>query len=289
MKSQFVSAYRVLVLCAITVSILIWFFYAHLTAGTLSRVYKHFTTSVNYSVVNSRHMKKILFWNTLYGDPYFAFGQGQDPFVKAKCPESRCYTSDDRYLLTEDTWDAIVFNFNAYDTSVEIVPTKRSAKQRYIFFMLEAPSVARIPLEQFHNFFNWTMTYRSDSDIPYPHSWIASKPIKEETMSQVTKWRKPTLYDGPDVASGKNKMAAWFVSHCATTSKREELVQELAQYIPVHTYGHCGNWSCPWDKFDLCTDKLDKEYMFYLAFENSLCRDYVTEKFFNMLRINVRM
>ncbi|KAG0725399.1 Alpha-(1,3)-fucosyltransferase C [Chionoecetes opilio] len=36
-----------------------------------------------------------------------------------------------------------------------------------------------------------------------------------------------------------------------------------------------------------CMEMVGKTYKFYLAFENSLCRDYVTEKFFGSLWANV--
>ena len=73
---------------------------------------------------------------------------------------------------------------------------------------------------------------------------------------------------------------AWIVSHCHTTSDREGYVQELQKYISVDIFGNCGSHKCAhWN----CLESLSKNYMFYLSFENSLCKDYVTEKFFQAL------
>jgi len=66
-------------------------------------------------------------------------------------------------------------------------------------------------------------------------------------------------------------------------------VQELRKYIDVDIWGSCngGDFSCPrnmhWISNPECYDYLEKQYKFYLSFENSLCDDYVSEKFFNVL------
>jgi len=87
-------------------------------------------------------------------------------------------------------------------------------------------------------------------------------------------------------------MAAWIVSNCKTSGQREVLVTELQKYIPVDIYGSCGNYNCSVPrkksgKGSECHLEISQKYKFYLAFENSLCTDYVTEKLFDILTLEM--
>ena len=83
--------------------------------------------------------------------------------------------------------------------------------------------------------------------------------------------------------SQKSKIA-WIVSHCHTSSDREDYVEELQKFLPVDVYGRCSAKKCP--KND-CYKFIGDNYMFFLSFENSLCKDYITEKFFLAMKQNV--
>ncbi|CAL4165914.1 unnamed protein product, partial [Meganyctiphanes norvegica] len=131
--------------------------------------------------------------------------------------------------------------------------------------------------------FNWTMHFRQDSDVSIPYGVISQieDPIHAMVNSRSDYWSR----------KDRDKLAAWMVSHCRTDSARESYVKELKKHIRVDIYGGCGNLTCgtaqyqarkdQW-KLKECTD-VTNEYFFYLAFENSICRDYVTEKFFRSL------
>ncbi|CAH8873143.1 unnamed protein product [Trichobilharzia szidati] len=56
------------------------------------------------------------------------------------------------------------------------------------------------------------------------------------------------------------------------------IVEGLGDKIDI--YGRCGFKECPRSSESECFELLRKDYKFYLSFENSLCKDYVTEKFF---------
>ena len=64
-------------------------------------------------------------------------------------------------------------------------------------------------------------------------------------------------------------------------------VSQLRRYIDVDVYGKCGKYRCSIDDPVKCLDMLERRYFFYLSFENSLCVDYVTEKFLRLLNRNV--
>ncbi len=89
------------------------------------------------------------------------------------------------------------------------------------------------------------------------------------------------------LAAGKRAAAAWFVSHCATQARRELYVKRLKKHLPVDVYGKCGHLQCSRDNETECYLKAETNYKFYLSFENSVCEDYVTEKFFNVMRYNL--
>ena len=232
-----------------------------------------------------------MLWNSANRIEVNAFGTGHQSFVNAQCPVSNCdlvanssefwtRVTKSNYTLLE-TFDAIIFNLHElWLTFLFPDEYRRPVHQRVVFLTQESPltmAAMGLDVSRLHNIFNWTMTYKLDSDIqllygrvhPKINSTYHIRPIKNGTMNR--------------------SQVVWMVSHCKTFSKRENYVTELAKYIQVDVYGGCGNFTCPrneghWISDPECYAKLAAKYKFYLSFENSICTDYVTEKFFNILQ-----
>ena len=84
----------------------------------------------------------------------------------------------------------------------------------------------------------------------------------------------------------RRRLLAWMVSHCKTFSQREQYVSQLGQHIPVDVFGSCGERRCAGPRPD-CYRQMAQTHLFYLAFENSLCDDYITEKFWLALKVGM--
>ncbi|VDK62375.1 unnamed protein product, partial [Gongylonema pulchrum] len=110
--------------------------------------------------------------------------------------------------------------------------------------------------------------FRTDSDIAVPYGTF--KRISSETpKEQIWDWNEVVR-----IAKGKTKTAFQVVSNCSTKSKRELYVEELKRHMNITLVGNCNNSPCDAE----CEENLVAQHRFYLAFENSVCRDYITEK-----------
>ncbi|GIY14204.1 glycoprotein 3-alpha-L-fucosyltransferase A [Caerostris extrusa] len=89
------------------------------------------------------------------------------------------------------------------------------------------------------------------------------------------------------IVGEKSRNVVWFASDCLTDSRREDYVKEMQKYIDVDVYGSCGNRRCYPSQSFTCYSEILKNYRFYLSFENAICTDYVTEKFFNAFNFDI--
>lgn len=179
---------------------------------------------------------------------------GSDVFIQLGCPISTCViTRDD-----PETADLILFK--DYVTHVG----HRPPNQVWALYFLECPYHTQTVKNAI---VNWTATYRRDSDIVAPYEKWQYYDSHVKQLSQTFNY-----------ASNKTKKVAWFVSNCHPRNERMLYARELSKYIQVDIYGACGNLHC--SRTHACFRMLDNDYKFYLAFENSNCQDYITEKFF---------
>lgn len=174
---------------------------------------------------------------------------GPDYFRSLQCPVTDCVLTNNRELLSTITdYDALVFHIAepwAYSL-FEKVPKLRSPHQIYVAANMESPAHTKHLLGGDRDFFNWTMTYRLDSDVV----WNYNNFVDAETEvvvgpSERPQWRNDheEYYNETvlELVLEKTKMGVQFVSHCGTISKRDDLVREIQKLTDVDIYGKCGN------------------------------------------------
>jgi hypothetical protein len=116
--------------------------------------------------------------------------------------------------------------------------------------------------------FEITMTYRQDATIWCPY-------LDAGTAAALRRPPQPKTAPSP---------VACFVSNRHTAWDREGYIRELMRYLAVDSYGRAlSNRKLPENRGRETRLPVISRYKFTLAFENSICRDYVTEKFFEPL------
>ncbi|UMM16169.1 hypothetical protein L5515_013295 [Caenorhabditis briggsae] len=166
--------------------------------------------------------------------------------------------------------NAVLFHSrNINSKEISSFPFPRRQEIPYVMVAYESPYNAK--LETYKDFFNWTMSYRIDSDVFAPYGGLLrnSELVK---VNYAKIWRS------------KTKGTLWLVSNNNVNNKRKKIVEKLIENgMKVDLYGKVYNRepdNCPRDGAqEGCDERFQSPYKFVIAFENSNCKDYVTEKF----------
>lgn len=232
--------------------------------------------------------KVILAYTNFYGKAFNISTVGRTRFDRGIAPDPlkvckyRCRWSTDHNELPSA--DAVIFHmYNNKETYRDFVinklPRRSNLDQKWIL-MAREPSAFYYPdqLKLLDDKFNLTVTYQRDSDvqIPYGSYWI----LPSKSLAYKSKMKM-------DYLSGKKRKVAWVASNCKTSSRREEFVNQLEKYIPIDTYGKCGNLTADSESANNFREMIAQDYLFYIAFENSDCDDYISEKFWNSLHVGL--
>ncbi|KAJ8720915.1 hypothetical protein PYW08_006380 [Mythimna loreyi] len=244
-----------------------------------------------------KDFKHILLWTKNDYFPFNFLGNGQRRFLENNCSVNKCYATSDRSFFGGDLtmFDAVAFNgrfMNRYSA-----PGSRSPHQKYMYFNMESSDYYPVCDVRFDGFFNWTVTYKLNSDIPFTYLLIRDKKGRIVGPKRKMRWKRGIMRTNKDDfddfddrlrVQNKTKAAAWFVSNCYTKSGREGFARALANALKpygftVDVYGKCSTLKCQDNSTFNCGYLLKKNYYFYLSMENSFNEDYVTEKLLTAL------
>ncbi|KAL3070437.1 hypothetical protein niasHT_032227 [Heterodera trifolii] len=232
--------------------------------------------------IKKKKMPPILVWNghtpILHGRAFFMLNRwstGYPPLSqKVKCPFQCEYTEDRKW---ENDSSTLIFYLHAEAPMVGW-PQHRRTDQSYVMYTAESPPNT---LPHFNrtimtdNWFNATVTYRTDSTVYLPYDRLVR--ITPDTPADDI-WKQEEVLKK---VRRKTKLAFQVVSHCDAESGRDLLTKRLSELMPVDLAGPC--YKVPCDEPNCYWAGMDSHF-FYFAFENSVCPQYVTEKFWKPFR-----
>ena len=144
---------------------------------------------------------------------------------------------------------------------------------QYGFFFPRDPTAQKQDTRRMQLYKHVTLKTEFSKVKPY---WLYNSSISPQDILQYQHINSAQLLEGRD------KLILWMNSNCEIQF-RDKYSQKLIQNgLNIDVFGGCTRKD-PCNKDANCLDVMYRKYKFYLAFENSMCMDYITEKVWKSL------
>jgi hypothetical protein len=95
--------------------------------------------------------------------------------------------------------------------------------QIWITQHMEPPSQNRLDADVMRDLVNWTASYRRDSTVPFPYYAVRNRNVDDGDAE----YNAQTI----NVAEGKTRQVAWFVTNMRDHNGRKSYVRELSKCV----------------------------------------------------------
>ena len=200
-----------------------------------------------------------------------------------QCKEGSCLVTKSRTELHNP--NVSVFMYYGTDIDWNDLPLPRKPQHMWALLHEESPKNNWIlATEKGIGLFNFTATCSRHSSYPLHLHFLHGL----QRLMQPIRWQTQLK------SKGSLGQVIFMQSDCDPPSDRDSYVEELMKYIQVDSYGRClHNKDLPDELQDPLTFNSEAvmnivgKYKFAIAFENAICNDYITEKFWRPLYAGV--
>lgn len=217
--------------------------------------------------------KRILLYTLWFGSLTWWGPRNQDGYHLQQCSINNCMVTNDRSHFQNS--DAVLFHGRDIPSAEKLrkLRNHKPDHQIWVWNIFESPYNIRVDLKQYNKLFEWTASYRVDSEVFLPY-FRTSRLEPGDPRPKI----------GKNFAAGKSQMIIAFISNCLT--ERMSIIKTLKKYISFDLLGDCQkevhqNISETWcRKYSERCARYFTKHKFYFAMENAYCIDYITEKFY---------
>lgn len=235
-------------------------------------------------------LKTIRFLNGWKNWPQLVQGEAPDQF-----PSNFLKTCDYRCEIEKGTDNAVgagisIFFANGLN-SFRKPPTK-SPDGLWVLLAGESQYLNAYRPSDWDGLFNYSSTFLHESHVS-GQVWGFSQPFTKRTAATTRNFAKERREKHKEAATAN---ALWFVSNCQPggefqpKSARVPYGLALSQFINISAYTRKNACLKPLasiiKKQSLNDQPRVDDFLFYLSFENNVCRDYITEKLWKVLAMD---